>query len=47
MELARVRELSDEVLDTVLAINSKEKALQELMSRLEVRVTTDQEVAER
>ena len=35
------------VLDNVLAINSKEKALQELMSRLEVRVTTDQEVAER
>jgi hypothetical protein len=34
------------VLDNVLSINSKEKALQELMSRLEVRVTTDQEVAE-
>jgi hypothetical protein len=34
------------VLDTVLSINSKEKALQDLMSRLEVRVTTDKEVAE-
>jgi hypothetical protein len=35
------------VLDNVLSINSKEKALKELMSRLEVRVTTDQEVDER
>ena len=34
------------VLDNVLSINSKEKALMELMSRLEVRVTTDQEAAE-
>jgi hypothetical protein len=34
------------VLDNVLFINSKEKALKNLMSRLEVRVTSDQEVAE-
>lgn len=34
------------VLDNVLFINSKEEALKKLMSRLEVRVTTDQEVAE-
>lgn len=34
------------VLDNVLFINSKENALKKLMSRLEVRVTTDQEVAE-
>jgi len=34
------------VLDNVLFINSKEEALKRLMSRLEVRVTTDQEVAE-
>ena len=34
------------VLDNVLSINSKETALKELMSRLEVRVTTDQEAAE-
>ncbi len=35
------------VLDNVLFINSKEEALKTLMSRLEVRVTTDQEVGER
>jgi hypothetical protein len=35
------------ILDNVLSINSKEKALQELMSRVEVRVTTDKEVSER
>lgn len=34
------------VLDNVLFINGKEEALKKLMSRLEVRVTTDQEVAE-
>jgi hypothetical protein len=34
------------VLDNVLFINSKEDGLKKLMSRLEVRVTTDQEVAE-
>jgi hypothetical protein len=34
------------VLDNVLFINAKEEALKKLMSRLEVRVTTDQEVAE-
>jgi hypothetical protein len=34
------------VLDNVLFINSKEIALKRLMSRLEVRVTTDQEVDE-
>jgi hypothetical protein len=34
------------VLDNVLFINSKEQALKTLMSRLEVRVTTDQEVGE-
>jgi hypothetical protein len=34
------------VMDNVLFINSKEEALKKLMSRLEVRVTTDQEVAE-
>lgn len=34
------------VLDNVLQINSKEDALKKMMSRLEVRVTTDQEVAE-
>jgi len=34
------------VLDNVLFINSKEKALKSLMSRLEVRVTTDQELGE-
>jgi hypothetical protein len=34
------------VLDNVLFINSKEAALKSLMSRLEVRVTTDQEVGE-
>jgi len=34
------------VLDNVLFINSKEEALKKMMSRLEVRVTTDQEVAE-
>lgn len=34
------------VLDNVLFINRKEDALKRLMSRLEVRVTTDQEVAE-
>lgn len=35
------------VLDNVLFINSKEEALKMLMSRLEVRVTTDQEVGDR
>jgi hypothetical protein len=35
------------VLDNVLFINSKEIALKKMMSRLEVRVTTDQEVGER
>lgn len=34
------------VLDNVLFINSKENALKKLMSRMEVRVTTDQEIAE-
>ncbi len=34
------------VLDNVLFINSKEVGLKNLMSRMEVRVTTDQEVAE-
>ncbi len=34
------------VLDNVLFINSKEVGLKNLMSRLEVRVTTDKEVAE-
>jgi hypothetical protein len=34
------------VMDNVLFINSKEIALKSLMSRLEVRVTTDQEVGE-
>ena len=34
------------VLDNVLFINSKEDALKKLMSRLEVRITTDQEVGE-
>jgi hypothetical protein len=34
------------VLDNVLFINRKEEGLKRLMSRLEVRVTTDQEVAE-
>lgn len=34
------------VMENVLFINSKENALKRLMSRLEVRVTTDQEVAE-
>ena len=34
------------VLDNVLFINSKEEALKKLMSRLEVRITTDQEVGE-
>ena len=33
------------VLDTVLHVSHKEDALKKLMSRLEVRVTTDQEVA--
>jgi len=45
-----VLHVSDErksiVLDNVLFINSKEEGLKKLMSRLEVRVTTDQEVAE-
>ena len=44
-----VLHVSDErkaiVLDTVLHVSSKEEALKKLMSRLEVRVTTDQEVA--
>jgi hypothetical protein len=35
------------VLDNVLFINSKEIALKKLMSRLEVRVTSDQELGER
>lgn len=35
------------VLDNVLFINSKEQALKSLMSRLEVRVTSDLEVGER
>ena len=35
------------VLDNVLFINSKEESLKSLMSRLEVRVTTDQEVGDR
>lgn len=35
------------VLDNVLFINSKEEALKKLMSRLDVRITTDQEVGER
>ena len=35
------------VLDNVLFINSKEVALKSMMSRLEVRVTTDHEVGER
>jgi len=34
------------VLDNVLLINSKEIALKRLMSRMEVRVTTDQEVSQ-
>ncbi len=34
------------VLDNVLQINTKEEALKKMMSRLEVRVTTDQEVGE-
>jgi hypothetical protein len=34
------------MLDNVLFINSKEVELKKLMSRLEVRVTTDQEVAQ-
>jgi hypothetical protein len=34
------------VLDNVLFINHKEEKLKKLMSRLEVRVTTDQEVSE-
>jgi len=34
------------VLDNVLFINSKEEGLKKLMSRLEVRITTDQEVSE-
>jgi len=45
-----VLHVSDErksiVLDNVLFINGKEEALKKLMSRLEVRVTTDQEVSE-
>lgn len=44
-----VLHVSDErkaiVLETVLHVSSKEDALKKLMSRLEVRVTTDQEVA--
>ncbi len=35
------------VLDNVLFITTKEEALKKLMSRLEVRITTDQEVGER
>lgn len=35
------------VLDNVLFINTKENALKTIMSRLEVRVTTDQEVGDR
>jgi hypothetical protein len=34
------------VLDNVLFINAKEEALKKMMSRLDVRVTTDQEIAE-
>jgi hypothetical protein len=34
------------VLDNVLFINSKEEALKKLMSRLEVRITTDQDLGE-
>jgi hypothetical protein len=34
------------VLDNVLFINSKEEALKRLMSRMEVRVTTDQEITQ-
>jgi hypothetical protein len=34
------------VLDNVLFINSKEEALKKIMSRLDVRITTDKEVAE-
>ncbi len=34
------------VLDNVLFINSKETALKSLMSRLDVRITTDQEIGE-
>ncbi|WP_250846858.1 hypothetical protein [Aquisphaera insulae] len=34
------------VMDNVLFINSKEEALKRLMSRLEVRITTDQEVGD-
>jgi len=34
------------VLDNVLFISQKEKALKNVMSRLEVRVTTDQEAQE-
>ncbi len=34
------------ILDNVLHINRKEEALKQIMSRLEVRVTTDQEVAQ-
>jgi hypothetical protein len=34
------------VLDNVLFISAKEKALKNVMSRLEVRVTTDQEANE-
>ncbi len=44
-----VLHVSDErkaiVLDTVLHVSRKEDALKKLMSRLEVRVTTDQEIA--
>ncbi|WP_435006153.1 hypothetical protein P12x_003799 [Tundrisphaera lichenicola] len=44
-----VLHVSDErkaiVLDTVLHVSAKEESLKKLMSRLEVRVTTDQEVA--
>jgi hypothetical protein len=45
-----VLHVSDErksiVLDNVLFINGKEHALKKLMSRLEVRITTDQEISE-
>jgi len=45
-----VLHVSDErksiVMDNVLFINSKENALKKIMSRLEVRITTDQEVSE-
>jgi hypothetical protein len=34
------------VLDNVLFINRKEEALKRVMSRLEVRITTDQEAGE-